>query len=918
MTCRTLILAFIFLGVSYYVIAQEVLLDSLLTKDQECSITCIEFEDILSSLQADDLYLVHDFAINCKKRIKKSKKKCCNRLMQIAIDWDKKVMVNNDSIISKKHALLGAYLKAVFQPEKALANLNIAEKYASKYYDKTHPEYYKIRQNMAESYWVNEEYELSNLYLDTAYAFMQPDTFQVRKRRIFQYYVRNAVSLGDSYLFNIYCSANSAYLDYDNKKSRTRFLLDQAVGNYKLKNYNKAIGIIETFVNDHGLENLTQKERYLINNNLGCNYLELDDLENASKYFEKTKPYVKKSSLTMDHVVYLNNIAIIESRKNNYQKSNIILKQALSHNYNLGKIYALELNNLVNQSRWESAYSVLGKIKTLDKGLYHPLSDTEEMANYYEQVLLLLIENYNLSKETNFLYEAEKYINVVDSLFSIRTESVIDNESDILLLSEKRYIYQLALETCFLLFDETKNSEYAKLALHLMEQSKAIILLRHNLKNVTAASNSTRRQKIIISVLDSLSAISSNKEVEIFTRLRAANQIQNKALELRNLINDAKLKPLSNSDNYIAATSKDKQIIQYFDGSTAIYYVHLANGKISLDKSQLPNKDDITEFVSQINSTKVIDPILLEKFSKLLPKKLNSTPIIVIPDGIMSLIPFEILMYNKKMLFQNNTTSYAFSLRHLSQMQDYINQSSSHSFTTFAPSYSDQPAYVSKSDNLGKLLHNEPEVEAIKNYYPQATNYVGGQATLNNFMETAPNCNVLHIAAHAKSDTTEAGCHIYFSDDNKNYTLSLSDIYKMTIPAELVTLSACETATGEHLAGEGVLSLARGFAYAGAKSVVSSLWSANDQSTSMIMDSFYKYLSEGQRKDEALRNAKLDFLANTDSEYHHPYYWAAFIPVGDMSPLPQKKNNKWYYGLAAFLLGAGGISYRRKLSLRTS
>jgi len=212
------------------------------------------------------------------------------------------------------------------------------------------------------------------------------------------------------------------------------------------------------------------------------------------------------------------------------------------------------------------------------------------------------------------------------------------------------------------------------------------------------------------------------------------------------------------------------------------------------------------------------------------------------------------------------------------------------------------------------LTYNLSETETIKDHFPSAISFSNSSATLDNFKAVAPQSNVLHIAAHAKSDTTEAGCHIYFSDDRADHTLSLSDIYKMTIPAELVTLSACETALGEHLAGEGVLSLARGFAYAGAKSVVSSLWSANDQSTSMIMEAFYKYLSEGQPKDEALRQAKLDFLESTDEEYHHPYYWAAFIPVGDMGPLPQRKKNYWLYGLAALLLG-GGLGARR-LSLK--
>ena len=111
------------------------------------------------------------------------------------------------------------------------------------------------------------------------------------------------------------------------------------------------------------------------------------------------------------------------------------------------------------------------------------------------------------------------------------------------------------------------------------------------------------------------------------------------------------------------------------------------------------------------------------------------------------------------------------------------------------------------------------------------------------------------------------------------------DIYNLSLNADLVTLSACETGIGELKRGEGIISLARAFAYAGAKSIVTTLWSVNDVRTSELMEHFYKNLYKGMDKDAALWQAKKDFLKAHKGMSAHPYYWAGFIPIGDMSPI---------------------------------
>ncbi len=110
--------------------------------------------------------------------------------------------------------------------------------------------------------------------------------------------------------------------------------------------------------------------------------------------------------------------------------------------------------------------------------------------------------------------------------------------------------------------------------------------------------------------------------------------------------------------------------------------------------------------------------------------------------------------------------------------------------------------------------------------------------------------------------------------------LQMSEIMRLKLNASLVTLSACSTGLGKLYDGEGIVGLTRAFFYAGADSVVVSLWNVNDFATGEFMKSFYQNLSRGMAKDAALRQAKLAMLKSR-GEWKHPYFWAPFVLVGE-------------------------------------
>ena len=112
--------------------------------------------------------------------------------------------------------------------------------------------------------------------------------------------------------------------------------------------------------------------------------------------------------------------------------------------------------------------------------------------------------------------------------------------------------------------------------------------------------------------------------------------------------------------------------------------------------------------------------------------------------------------------------------------------------------------------------------------------------------------------------------------------LTLHDIFGLKLNADLVVLSACETALGREVRAEGLLGLTQGFMHAGARSLLVALWPVSDRATAELMKAFYRYmLNEGLRPPEALRRAQQSIAAQR--RWRDPYFWAAFTLVGDWS-----------------------------------
>jgi CHAT domain-containing protein len=188
---------------------------------------------------------------------------------------------------------------------------------------------------------------------------------------------------------------------------------------------------------------------------------------------------------------------------------------------------------------------------------------------------------------------------------------------------------------------------------------------------------------------------------------------------------------------------------------------------------------------------------------------------------------------------------------------------------------------------LDPLPFTREEVETISQFFDpsRVTVLLGQDARESRLTEPGflADYDIIHFATHGLIDERRperSKLALSFpKDPTEDGYLQASEIYRLDLGADLVVLSACETGLGRMVRGEGVLGLPRAFFYAGASSVVVSLWSVSDRSTSQLMAAFYQRMtSRRESPARALAGAKADLRKG--GEFTHPFYWSPFVLMG--------------------------------------
>jgi len=544
-----------------------------------------------------------------------------------------------------------------------------------------------------------------------------------------------------------------------------------------------------------------------------------------------------------------------------------------------------------------------------------------------EQKAVIFHKQYHENNDPIFLNASLENYKLATEIIQLLRRDFVGDISKYFLAEKVLSIYEDAIEVAYKLYELEGDQKYLEAAFYFAEQNKSILLLE-SIKENTAKGFGNLPDSLLQQEKEwKLNIAALEKRIYIEKKKTPINQNQTKILsdqlftlkeKHNNLIAsiekqfpkyyEYKYKPAIASINELQQNYLDPEtaLLEYFVGEENIFIFCIQKDKTKLLKIQKPKNilasfNQLRAIITQPPKSANYEADLQQfnqlsfSFYNLLIKDLVSTfsgnHLIIIPDNFLSYLPFEILVSNnvnasnfsikeQSYLLEDFDISYSFSSSLLINTKD-INYITQKDFVGFAPSFKDPMAqYSSRNCGDGELYSlqcSEEEVSSINNLFDGKT-YSGKLATKDNFESIVNEYNIIHLATHACVDETNPNfSRIYFTDEY----LSNFDLTNMRIQANLAVLSACNTNVGPLMKGDGVSSISKGFILAGCPSILTSLWSVDDCSTSQVMINFYHSLKEGNAKSHALHQAKMKYLDQANDVDSHPYYWAPFLLSGD-------------------------------------
>gem|GEM_PF-3247313 len=380
---------------------------------------------------------------------------------------------------------------------------------------------------------------------------------------------------------------------------------------------------------------------------------------------------------------------------------------------------------------------------------------------------------------------------------------------------------------------------------------------------------------------------------------------------------------------------EDELLVEYVVGADSLYIFVVSDSLrhvevVSIDSTLTRDVEQFKLGLAQRNREAYI-PSAYSLYSLLVEPILDDVPQreswIIVADDLLNEIPFDALIsesrpinsnyYDLPYLIHSHSFRYTYSATlELSQsaLRGRQGQNSAQvnkrDFMAFAPVFKSgfvgwergaeiieefRPDSI-RTTEWGYLPQSKKEVKSIysmfskqyslwdKFFGERSATYLNKRASEHRLKSTDLSAyRYVHFATHGvvNKSVPELSGIILAQDTTggEDGILHLSEVYNLDLDADLVVLSACQTGTGKVARGEGLMSLTRGFMYAGTDALLASYWQVADGSTNWLMVSFYDYLLSGQSKTTALRNAKLD-LMDRYPQFAQPYYWASFVLIG--------------------------------------
>ncbi|MCK8479105.1 CHAT domain-containing protein [Psychroserpens algicola] len=652
----------------------------------------------------------------------------------------------------------------------------------------------------------------------------------------------------------------------------------------------------------------------------------LDFIINASHFYAKNNDEEKALAMAQKAYEYI--------KENQGSTTAFEIQQAL----NLGEIH-YELGNynaaLINAETTEELLKKMLPTQT------NPLDSTKIILYKPQTILLKSRSEYKLNGKNNSIADLKMQFKTLKEAISIveKQKTYLGDDTSVSLLIERNsdlfeFTKQLALD----LYETTKDKAYLLevISMHesiLYNKIRAQLNSRTSMTYANIPSDVLEQEKIIKNAIQESLGKSDNLEAYIKansqwkTHLETLKKDYPKYYNLRFASIAKSLKDIETK------LPENTSIVRYIYVDEELYANLISKSGIEIFKlhpeglnSKITSlQDENALFQNSFNLSHELYQQLWKPFEQYIKTK----KVVIIPDRDLFNLNFEMLT-NKELsdpkelathsLLSQYTISYNYSL--------FLINNGSHSvlynnnFVAFVPEFNDQMKSdyllsIKDSLNIDKTyltLLPQPFTKDLANLSTRlfkGTSFLNENSTEHIFKNSAKEHKIIHIGTHAESNNISPELsRLVFAksmdstntDDNYLYTY---EIYNTNLSSNLAILTACETGKPTYQAGEGMISLAHAFNYAGSESMLTSLWKIDEQSSAQIIQSFYRYIKKGLPKDEALQKAKLDYITTAKGRTTAPQYWAGLVLIGDTSPIALKSTPNlafWLSIITVFLI----------------
>jgi CHAT domain-containing protein len=613
---------------------------------------------------------------------------------------------------------------------------------------------------------------------------------------------------------------------------------------------------------------------------LGDYYLAADSAKQAKKYFQDAIRYYSATSdiKTLTELQFKLAQSLLTDHQ--YESARLETQKALKNlvRFKADNLLTVPVESIIEPCLFSQGLALLASIE-------------------YEQGRVTREYAYMLSA----LKYAQRSADILESKNSIQLSAAQRESETATAVNAYRVLVDIAAE----LFRRTADRKYFEIAFNTSEKSRAQTFVAE-VGSQLLTKLSAPRAKQIASITNNL-AQNGNKSENLtldfsrpsrdnrgfFTKKSDTSALATANQQYELMMREANSTPSVSSPTQLVTVNTltletiqnfldpDEVVINYFVSPQRTYIFVVASTTFMLYTTEW-RKDDLDNVVDAFRKV-IYDPTksfdkktaqtLYDSLVAPVEKTIAGKRLIIIPSGRLNGIAFNALCKGNRYLVQDFSVTI---LPNASAMQ-FVRTKKKLSFTPSLLALGN-PA----NPTVSALPGSEAEVRNINKIYPNAQVLIGDQATESNALKLMGSFEVIHLACHAvfNYEFPLLSALVLAPDGENDGYLYVPQLYNMDLShTSLVVLSACETGLAKIKKNDDVIGLVRGFFYAGAPSIIASLWKVDDAATMFLMSNFHQLNRGGKTKSASLREAQLKTLQNPESS--HPFFWAAFVLYGN-------------------------------------